>query len=156
MQRQIVRPRTRRRKRSASWRKGIAELGRPCSYPKWAEDMRPLTRADCIRGPRPCPWVSCRYHLYLDYYPRYKKIRLNFPNLHVWEMRETCALDVADLGHKQLQAVGDVLGITRERVRQIEVAAILKLRKRLPPDILEELIPADVDPAIFDAHCACL
>lgn len=24
---------------------------------------RPRTRADCLEGPRPCPWVSCRYHL---------------------------------------------------------------------------------------------
>jgi hypothetical protein len=24
---------------------------------------RPRTRADCIDGPRPCPWYGCRYHL---------------------------------------------------------------------------------------------
>ena len=27
---------------------------------------RPITRADCIDGPRPCPWVSCRHHLLLE------------------------------------------------------------------------------------------
>ena len=27
---------------------------------------RPTTRVDCENGMRPCPWVGCRYHLYLD------------------------------------------------------------------------------------------
>ena|SRR5882757_525715 len=27
---------------------------------------RPQTRADCAQQPRPCPWISCRYHLLLD------------------------------------------------------------------------------------------
>ena len=24
---------------------------------------RPRTRADCLKGPRPCPWIMCRHHL---------------------------------------------------------------------------------------------
>ncbi len=28
--------------------------------------VRPKTRGECASGPRPCPWVSCRHHLYLD------------------------------------------------------------------------------------------
>ncbi len=35
-------------------------------------------------------------------------------------MPETCCLDVADRGAARLDEVGVVLGITRERVRQIE------------------------------------
>jgi hypothetical protein len=27
---------------------------------------RPKTRADCADVPRPCPFVSCRWNLYLD------------------------------------------------------------------------------------------
>lgn len=28
--------------------------------------QRPRTRAECIDGPRPCPWASCRHHLLLE------------------------------------------------------------------------------------------
>lgn len=27
---------------------------------------RPTKRSECIDGPRPCPWVSCRHHLLLE------------------------------------------------------------------------------------------
>lgn len=30
------------------------------------EIQRPLTRADCVDGPRPCPWVGCRHHLLIE------------------------------------------------------------------------------------------
>ncbi|MFY3742456.1 sigma factor-like helix-turn-helix DNA-binding protein [Anaeromyxobacter sp. Red801] len=42
---------------------------------------------------------------------------------------ETCALDVADRGPLTLDEVGKILGVTRERVRQIEVAALEKLQE---------------------------
>lgn len=41
----------------------------------------------------------------------------------------TCALDVADAGQHTLAEIGEVLGITRERVRQIEHIALDKLRR---------------------------
>lgn len=151
--RQISR-RSARRRHTSTRQKGVAERGERVSYPRWAGGLRPKTRGECARGPRPCPWVSCKHHLYLDYYPRYGKIRLNFPQLEVWEMRETCALDVADRGFKQLQAVGDVLGITRERVRQIECAAIEKLRKVLQRELIEELTTKDGSPAFFEVQCS--
>jgi hypothetical protein len=25
-------------------------------------EQAPRTRADCVDGPRPCPWAACRYH----------------------------------------------------------------------------------------------
>jgi hypothetical protein len=28
--------------------------------------VRPQRRSDCEDGPRPCPWVGCRYHLWAD------------------------------------------------------------------------------------------
>ncbi|HUB07073.1 MAG TPA: DNA-binding protein, partial [Myxococcales bacterium] len=33
------------------------------------ERLRPKTRADCVNGPRPCLFVSCKHHLYLDVNP---------------------------------------------------------------------------------------
>jgi len=43
-------------------------------------------------------------------------------------MPETCALDVADRGGATLGEVGSVLGVTRERVRQLEERALRRLR----------------------------
>jgi len=40
----------------------------------------------------------------------------------------TCALDVANDGGLSLSEVGELLGVTRERTRQIELVAIRKLR----------------------------
>ena len=39
----------------------------------------------------------------------------------IWELPETCALDVVQYhGRMTLQEVGEVMGICRERVRQLE------------------------------------
>jgi hypothetical protein len=92
---------------------------------------RPVTRADCASVPRPCPFVSCRYNLYLDVDARNGSIKLNFPDLEPDEMTNSCALDVADRGQQRLEDVSPVMNVTRERVRQIEEQATKKLR-RLP------------------------
>lgn len=47
-------------------------------------------------------------------------------------MRHSCALDVADAGGSTLEEVGGILNLTRERIRQIEVKALLKLNRRAP------------------------
>lgn len=95
------------------------------------EALKPRTRAECAGGPRPCLFVSCRYHLYLDADPRSGSVRLNFPEREVWEIGETCALDLADRGAVTLDDIGFLLGVTRERVRQIEREALVKLGRRL-------------------------
>ena len=101
------------------------ELGR-LLYPEVEVD-RPVTRADCANGERPCPFVSCQHHLYLDVSARTGAIKLNFPDLEVWEMTETCALDVADRGGTTLEEVGAIMNLTRERIRQVEVKGLAKL-----------------------------
>ena len=78
--------------------------------------------------PRPCPFVSCAHHLYLDVNPESGAIKLNFPHLDVWEMAETCSLDVADRGGITLEEVGAILNLTRERIRQVEVRGLYKIR----------------------------
>jgi len=88
----------------------------------------PLTRAECEDGIRPCPFVSCHHHLYLDVNPETGSIKLNFPHLEPWEMRESCALDVAERAGITLEEVGAIVNLTRERVRQVEVRATTKLR----------------------------
>jgi hypothetical protein len=102
------------------------ELGR-LLYPDLDDAERPQTRADCVSGARPCPFVSCKHHLYLDVSARTGAIKLNFPDLEVWEMTETCALDIADRGGTTLEEVGAIMNLTRERIRQVEVKGLAKL-----------------------------
>jgi hypothetical protein len=102
------------------------ELGRML-FPEIDDIERPRTRAECAEGERPCPFVSCQHHLYLDVSARTGAIKLNFPDLEVWEMNETCALDVADRGGTTLEEVGAIMNLTRERIRQVEVKGLAKL-----------------------------
>lgn len=91
-------------------------------------DDRPRRRGDCEGHERPCPYVSCKHHLYLDVNERTGSVKLNFPDLEVWEMSETCALDIADRGGITLEEVGDIMNLTRERIRQLETRGLAKLK----------------------------
>ncbi|MGO8995272.1 MAG: sigma factor-like helix-turn-helix DNA-binding protein [Polyangiaceae bacterium] len=103
------------------------ELGRML-YPDVEDVEKPQSRAECASGERPCPFVSCKHHLYLDVSAKTGAIKLNFPDLEVWEMNETCALDVADRGGTTLEEVGAIMNLTRERIRQVEVKGLAKLQ----------------------------
>jgi hypothetical protein len=89
---------------------------------------RPRTRAECREEARPCPWVGCKHHLYLEVEPS-GSLKLNFPDLEPWEILETCSLDVAERGAITLEEVGGITNLTRERIRQIEVRCLLKLKR---------------------------
>ena len=101
------------------------EIGR-LLYPE-DDYNKPRVRNACQGGARPCPYVSCKHHLYVDVSPRTGAIKLNFPDLEVWEMGDSCALDVADRGGTTLEDVGAIMNLTRERIRQVEVKALAKL-----------------------------
>jgi hypothetical protein len=101
------------------------EIGR-LLYPE-NDYEKPRARQQCAHGVRPCPYVSCKHHLYVDVSPRTGAIKLNFPDLEVWEMGDSCALDVADRGGTTLEDVGAIMNLTRERIRQVEVKALAKL-----------------------------
>jgi hypothetical protein len=74
-------------------------------------DGRSMVRGDCLPGgrnaARPCPYLQCSYVL----------------------KGGACALDAADQGESTLEEIGDALGVTRERVRQIAEQALVKLGK---------------------------
>lgn len=133
-------------------------------------DERPRTRGECIGRPRPCPWVSCKYHLLAsvgekgslelsldDGGSRKISPRSSYGSAaaigmvdraveRLDEMPETCALDVADGGALILEEVGDILGVTRERVWQLEAAALVRLRgikRRHFEDPVERIDPWD-------------
>lgn len=102
------------------------EIGR-LLYPPSEDEPRPKSRAECLNGPRPCPFVSCKHHLYLDVSQKTGAIKLNFPDIEVEDLAESCALDVADRGGTTLEEVGAIMNLTRERIRQVEVKALAKL-----------------------------
>ena len=93
---------------------------------------RPSNRSECTSDVRPCPWVACKHHLYLDVNPETGSIKINFPDLEPWEMKQTCALDVAERGGITLEEVGEIMNLTRERIRQVEVRGLLKLKMASP------------------------
>jgi hypothetical protein len=98
------------------------------------ESNRPKTRADCVNGPRPCMFVSCKHNLYLDVNPETGSIKLNFPDKEISELEHTCALDVAEKGGITLEEVGEIMNLTRERIRQVETRGLIKLREATEQD----------------------
>jgi hypothetical protein len=88
---------------------------------------RPRTRGDCAQVPRPCPYVACKYSLYLDVSPT-GSIILNFPHLEPGQMPadRSCALDLAERGPKTLEYIAVVTNLTRERIRQVELKALIR------------------------------
>lgn len=88
----------------------------------------PTSRAQCVNMPRPCLFVSCRHHLYLDVNEETGSVKFNFPDKEVWELEETCALDAADRGGITLEEVGLIMNLTRERIRQLELSGLEKLK----------------------------
>jgi hypothetical protein len=99
---------------------------------------RPVTRAECSRSPRPCPWVTCRHHLVPHLLRQNGAPRTNvlaqYGDISEGELGAlpfTCVLDwleargiVAERlalysGAQDCRAIGDVLIISRETVRYI-------------------------------------
>jgi hypothetical protein len=76
--------------------------------------------------------------LFLDLEDEGATIKLNFPGLfdddgtpRLDEMTATCSLDVADQDGLTLDAVGGLMNVTNERIRQMEAHALQTVRKRL-------------------------
>lgn len=108
-------------------KKDLAELRRSAPPP----EVRPARREECLQGDlalRPCPFVSCKHNLFLDVNENNGSIKLNFPGIEVWEMPESCALDVADRGGLALEDIGVLMNLTRERIRQLEARGLARLR----------------------------
>lgn len=89
----------------------------------------------CGVAVRPCPYTECRHHLGESG----REIRHGQKGkaYSTWSKRgravidtsDTCVLDVADKNPdgQRLEQIGRRLGVTRERVRQIEHAALKKV-----------------------------
>ena len=113
-----------------------------------AASTRPRTRAECPKKAEgaahvACPWASCRHHLAVYATreqptwrgavraPRFKLVEPVFDEDGVIDLSgnvATCSLDVADEDGATLDRIGDILGVSRERVRQIEQKALRSAR----------------------------
>jgi len=131
------------------------ERGRMEAPPAETTDLydRPKTRGDCLAGgineARPCVWSACRHHLLLDVDENTGSIKVNFPPADdsaealvavLRAMPDTCALDVADRLGITLEECGSRENLVRERVRQVEVDSLVRLKYRAPhlADYLDE------------------
>lgn len=95
-------------------------------------DQRPKTYGECkdigIGDLIPCPFVSCKYHLYTDWNPGVNRIRINFPDKDPTDLEYTCTLREAARGGLSLDEVAERLNLVRERVRQLDVSAKEKIQ----------------------------
>lgn len=98
--------------------------------------VRPRTRGDCLPGgpnaARPCPFVSCRYHLAVHVDGNEIAVVTEDPST----LPQTCTLDVADVTDDSGRAVllrdlEPYFGVTRENVRRLQMSAIRELAEGL-------------------------
>lgn len=112
--------------------------------------MRPKTRGECADVPRPCPFVGCRHNAFLEVNRKTGSLTFNFPGVEPEDMapERSCTLDIADGGEVTLDAVGEVLNLTRERSRQIEAQAMgmLHLHAFKPGTVAEVLSEHAIEP----------
>ncbi len=111
--------------------------------------QRPRRRSDCVTGLRPCPFVGCKYNLYLDVHGS-GNLLLNFPDIGPEQMGESCALDIASRGGATLESVGEWLNVTRERVRQLEQIIAAKLDGSPEVERMLEALPDDAAGSVWD------
>ncbi len=93
---------------------------------------RPRTRGECPpQSERPCPYVGCRHHNYLEVNPETGTILFHFPDIEPEDMEHSCSLDSADEDGLTADEVGKRINASRQRVQQIESKAYRKLKRRL-------------------------
>jgi hypothetical protein len=128
--------------------KGWSWVGRDCSedavYRPSELPMHVLNRC------RPCWVAGCSDHLYLEVAPIGGHLQFKHEGVAptmMDKLSETCSRDIADQnpGGVPLEVVGDALGLTRERVRQIEMMALEKLRRRASENGLNPSLLLDLD-----------
>lgn len=111
----------------------VREMRRAVRWDASPEDRvepRPRTRGECAGGSRPCPWAGCRHHLGLDVSASGSLTFTRGLAADPAQMVPSCSLDVADEGAHSLEEIGDILNLSRERVRQIIDRALARRRLR--------------------------
>ena len=57
-------------------------------FPPVDDVARPASRAECSEDVRPCPWVSCKHHLYLEVSEDTGSITVAHANKEPWELAD--------------------------------------------------------------------
>jgi len=57
------------------------------------------------------------------------EVKLNFPNLEPEDLEHSCSLDIVEKGEHTLEEVGDLMNLTRERIRQLVAKFAYNLRR---------------------------
>ena len=138
--------------------KAALDFGRALFPPAEMEGhVRPKTRRDCLPGGgnevRPCPWVSCKQHLYLSVTAK-GSLTLDHGDVDVDTLTDTCALDIAERPrprtndgvdadhHATLDEIGRAVGVTRERARQIIDDALSRIADIASTDVVAAFLAA--------------
>ena len=106
--------------------------------------------AEVLQRSRPCVFAACKYSLYLDV-SETGSIILNFPHLEPGQMPadRSCALDLSERGSMTLEEVAVVTNLTRERIRQVELKALIR---RARPAAIAMGLGADDASVIGGSH----
>lgn len=122
---------------------------------------RPKVRADCGQICRPCPYVGCRYNMFLDLTPT-GGIIFNHKDIEPGEVdpEKSCALDIAAGEPLTCIQAAELLNLTNTRVDQIERQALSRFGATAriyeldpgPHELSQE--PYDPAPATQGAHHA--
>ncbi len=98
-----------------------------------ADDGTPITLGDIIPDPAPQDWTSDEVSREEHAIIRAGVARLGEREQGIIRRRYGIAADGATTEPEKLVEIGDTLGMSRERVRQIEATAIRTLRYMVPP-----------------------
>ena len=112
-----------------AWREGLTNGMAVAEYDGVLPCGHDLDEA--VRRSRPCIFVGCRSNLFLDIRGRSGDIQLNFyeEEPETVHPEHSCVLDIAEQGDCTLDEVGEILGVSRERIRQLESLGLTTLRR---------------------------
>jgi hypothetical protein len=104
----------------------------------------PATRAECAGIARPCNRYSCIHNLTPETERAGKPHHGIHPHPVLVEKAQSCELDVSDRGKQTPKQVGEMLGLTPERVRQLEDRAMRKMELAISLEKSIEQLRADL------------
>lgn len=85
--------------------------------------MKPTYRNSCLSFPRPCCFITCSFHMLWAFHSHELKNLFTHSDddivNHLFSLKATCVLDIADKGGVTLEEIAIVLDVSRERIRQI-------------------------------------
>lgn len=128
-------------------------------------ELPPATRAECAGIERPCNRYACVHNLTPETERGGKPHHGIHPHPVLVEKTESCELDVSERGKHTPKQVAEMLGLTPERIRQLEDRAMRKMELALKLEGTIEQLRADLAgkcaietayPRTNDPHRVCV